>query len=162
MKSMRRYVVDRVGAAVGALLIGVISPGICAAAQGSDQMTPDLMQAVRQAQHAVEADGADYRAWNRANHHRIDFKADGIELTPSRGGGDWAWGLRLTGYGSPEAIAPVAAAERTIQGQRIEYHRGPITEWYENRFVGIEQGFILAKFRMIGTQLRQASIIGFP
>lgn len=41
------------------------------------------------------------------------------------------------------AQAPVAAAQTHINGTCITYQRGPITEWYINRPIGLEQGFTL-------------------
>ena len=51
--------------------------------------------------------------------------------------------MRLTGYGYEGAIQPVAPASLSAQGNRIEYRRGALLEWYVNDEQGLEQGFTL-------------------
>ncbi|UZR30044.1 FG-GAP repeat protein [Methylococcus mesophilus] len=58
---------------------------------------------------------------------------------------DWHWGLKLIGYGTPSAIRPVAPAQAVAAERRLEYRRGAVAEWYENRPEGLEQGFTLAE-----------------
>ncbi len=53
----------------------------------------------------------------------------------------WTMALRACGYGA--AIAPVIQASPQANANRVEYRRGPLTEWYENGPVGLEQGFTL-------------------
>ena len=66
-----------------------------------------------------------------------DFRTHGIEVTR----GSMHWGMALRGYGrdvelqSTDKVAPVANLNR------VEYRRGPLTEWYVNGPAGVEQGF---------------------
>ena len=67
------------------------------------------------------------------------FDVDGMRIRA----GASTWGLRFTGYGYSDAPgAPVAVAPRA-DANRVEYRRGPLTEWYVNGPVGLEQGFTL-------------------
>ena len=84
-----------------------------------------------------------FQAPNRAQSFRTHFDENGIRLTP-RNGGAWEWRLTLTEVGAPEDLRPVSAAERVVDGNRIEYHRDGVVEWYINDERGLEQGFTLA------------------
>ncbi len=108
------------------------------------EMPQGLSEAFSAARHAIEADGDAHLASNPGNAQRIAFRDGGVEVTPATAAQDWRWGLHLTGYGTPGHIAPVAEAQRQVAGARLEYRRGPVTEWYENKAVGLEQGFTLA------------------
>lgn len=50
----------------------------------------------------------------------------------------WTLTLRAMGRDAEQAVDP---ARMHVQGTRIEYHRGDVIEWYENRTAGLEQGF---------------------
>ena len=77
-----------------------------------------------------------YQAPNRAHNLRTYFTADGIpivprtEVTPT-----WSLSLALTGYGE---------AQPTVSGNRVEYARGAITEWYVNDEAGLHHGMQIA------------------
>ena len=53
--------------------------------------------------------------------------------------------MQLNAYGYGENIQPVIKAEATINGNRLEYRRGNITEWYISHEHGVEQGFYFSK-----------------
>jgi len=110
-----------------------------------DEMPQGLGQALHEARHAIEAEGDSLVAINHRNDQRIRFEGEGIEVTPTAEDADWRWGMTLTGYGTPGDIQPVQNAERQVEGTRLEYRRGPITEWYVNKSVGLEQGFTLSQ-----------------
>ena len=62
------------------------------------------------------------------------------------GGRDpWSLALELEAWGREGALEPLGAAEPTAQGRRVEYRRGPVTEWYLNAEQGLEQGFTLER-----------------
>jgi hypothetical protein len=98
---------------------------------------------------------AAYQAPNRAHNLRTYFTPAGIRVIPrtptvasgyqgeGKGGG-WEWGLTLTGYGYMGHIQPVVPAKLAVTGNRVEYQRGGLTEWYVNDAEGLEQGFTLA------------------
>lgn len=52
--------------------------------------------------------------------------------------------LHLTGYGYGDLLRQPAPASATGTGNRVEYRRGDLTEWYVNGSQGLEQGFTLA------------------
>jgi len=91
-----------------------------------------------------------YGALNRAHALSLTFDADGVHVLPAQhDGGDsvpaWDWALRLIGYGYCEAVEAALPAKPTVSGNRVEYRRGDLSEWYLNDERGLEQGFILAR-----------------
>ncbi len=87
-----------------------------------------------------------HQAANPRHNLTTYFNDDGIRVVP----GDeiqpgWEWGLQLKGYGGPGNIRPVPVAEKFTDGNRIEYRRGNITEWYINDSRGLEQGFTIER-----------------
>ena len=85
-----------------------------------------------------------YQAPNRAHNLRTYFTPAGVRIIPRTGdGAAWEWGFTLAGYGYEGAIRPVASATVSAHGNRIEYRRGGLTEWYVNDERGLEQGFRL-------------------
>jgi uncharacterized repeat protein (TIGR01451 family) len=85
------------------------------------------------------------KASNPEQGYITTFRTDGIEIA-SRPvpGTDWRLGVRVTGFGPEGDVRPLPAAEPVADKQRVEYQRGPLTEWYENRPAGLEQGFTIA------------------
>ena len=92
---------------------------------------------------------AAYQAPNRAHNLRTYFTQPGLRVIPRVFEGEtppWQWGLALTGYGYADAVQPVPAASLHSErdtGNRIEYLRDTLTEWYINDTRGLEQGFTL-------------------
>ncbi len=126
-----------------ALLAAVAQPLWAAAADG---MPAALRAAVEATQRRVEPDGPGrYSAANPANRFALRFGPEAVEVAPAQQGGGWRFGLRLGGYGAPGAVKPVAPAVVSATDSRVEYRRGKLTEWYENRPEGLEQGFTLAE-----------------
>ncbi|MEW6037444.1 MAG: hypothetical protein AB1648_04215 [Pseudomonadota bacterium] len=93
----------------------------------------------------MEASAGGYQTRNPDQGLAVRFEAGGVALGPLRLGDAWVWSLSLSGYGEPGRVRPVAAGERVAQGTRLEYRRGAVTEWYDNRPEGIEQGFTLSQ-----------------
>jgi hypothetical protein len=89
-----------------------------------------------------------WHAANRANDLRTFFTEDGIVVVrrtdpaPS-----WSWGLRLR---------EAAAVPPSASGNRIEYARPDLTEWYVNDERGLEQGFTVPRAtpRLVGSDGR--------
>ncbi len=90
----------------------------------------------RPAYHAVTA-GDTLRAENRDHGFSADFTSDGVRVRT--GTATWGWQLLGIGYGA--APSAVRAATPQATGNRIEYRRGTLTEWYINGPFGLEQGF---------------------
>lgn len=128
------------------LLTGVAAPQVGFAGSGESSLMPaDLGAAVSEVQHGIQSEEGHFTAVNQRNQLVLAFDGQGVEVAPSAAEPGWRWGLRLEGYGSPRRIEPVEKAEVAANGRRLEYRRGPVTEWYENRDVGVEQGFTLAR-----------------
>jgi|CZKJ01.1.fsa_nt_gi hypothetical protein len=68
------------------------------------------------------------------------FTRAGVEFTTDT----LHWKMALRGYGYGDAIKAIAKASPHANQNRVEYRRGPMTEWYMNGPVGLEQGFTLA------------------
>jgi PKD repeat protein len=103
-----------------------------------------------------------YQAPNRAQNLRAYFTDQGIRVIPRVFEGDtptWDWGLALTGYGYLADLKPVADAFLLTSGNRIEYQRDNITEWYLNNERGLEQGFTLHTPPQSTTQNPQSEIV---
>jgi hypothetical protein len=102
-------------------------------------------QVTRQDRTFLTGLSAAYQAPNRAHNLRAYFTPTGIRIIPRAvDSAAWEWGLTLTGYGYEGAVQPVPPAGLSAQGNRIEYRRGNLTEWYLNDDRGIEQGFTIA------------------
>jgi hypothetical protein len=82
---------------------------------------------------ALPGRGGALQAPNRAHGLRTYFTPSGVRMAPrTERVPSWTWGLHLTGYGASDPVA---------RGNRVEYRRGPLTEWYVNDPKGLEQGF---------------------
>jgi hypothetical protein len=88
-------------------------------------------------------------AWvapNLAQALEVHFLEDGILVAPrSASGPSWRWGMELEGFGHEGRVRPVASADPIVEGNRLEYRRGPLVEWYVNDRRGLEQGFTVAE-----------------
>jgi len=88
------------------------------------------------------------QAPNRKQAYRTTFRRDRIEIAPQAPAGPgWRLGLSVTGYGYAGDVRPVEPTEPQLEEERVEYRRGPVTEWYVNRPEGLEQGFELKEPR---------------
>jgi hypothetical protein len=82
------------------------------------------------------------QAPNRAHGLRTHFTPSGIRVVPrTEPVPSWDWGLHLARYGFGGALVRTAAADPVASGNRVEYRRGGLTEWYLNDDRGLEQGF---------------------
>jgi hypothetical protein len=92
----------------------------------------------------IEGVEASWHAPNRAQGFRTYFTAEGIRAIPrTNEASPWRWGLTLQGYGRGAASWRVPQAGLFPSGNRIDYRRGALQEWYENGPRGLEQGFVL-------------------
>lgn len=82
-------------------------------------------------------------ASNPQQAYRTTFRRDGIEIVPQGAGGSWRLSLLVTGYGYEGDVRAVQASVPRAAKERVEYRRGPLTEWYANRPEGLEQGFYI-------------------
>jgi len=79
-------------------------------------------------------------AQNPAQGLQADFTPQGMEIHS----GQTHWRLALARYGYGERLEKAEGAVPQSQGNRVEYRRGPLVEWYVNGPAGLEQGFTLA------------------
>ena len=54
-------------------------------------------------------------------------------------------GLSLRAFGYGTRLTPAVQAAPTARANRVSYRRGPLTEWYLNGPLGLEQGFTLQR-----------------
>ncbi len=91
----------------------------------------------------VRARGARLEAENAQQRLTADFTSTGVAVHTS----NTTWKMALRGYGRGSDVQPVDMdkdkAAPQARGNRVEYQRGPLTEWYVNGPLGLEQGFTL-------------------
>ena len=87
---------------------------------------------------------------NRAQNLRARFSEAGVDLHPraNESGNPWQFSWRTTGFGRADRMAAIGTpASPAVNGTRVTYTHasaiGPLSEWYENRAEGLEQGFTL-------------------
>jgi hypothetical protein len=83
---------------------------------------------------------AGFHIENASQKLAADFVQEGVKV--GQGAEHWTMSFRGYGYGDDvignlDRVAPRASLNR------VEYRRGPLTEWYVNGPVGLEQGFTL-------------------
>jgi hypothetical protein len=119
-----------------------------AAARDAAQRLPSLAYARMSG--AIGADDGTYHAVAHSRGVRMDndeqalaadFTATGVEFRLGRN----RWRLALRGYGHGGALRDTPAVAPVSTANRVEYRRGPLTEWYVNGPVGVEQGFTIAR-----------------
>jgi hypothetical protein len=99
---------------------------------------------------AIGKDDASYHVVAQANGFRMASASRDLsaEFTPAgvefRTGTD-RWGLALHGYGYSNTLHGAGTVTPDASGNRVEYRRGALTEWYVNGPLGLEQGFTLAQ-----------------
>jgi hypothetical protein len=77
---------------------------------------------------------------NPAQALRAVFTPAGVAVQSAGGrGGSWRLGLALSGVGRGSVLASVALPTLRAQVGRVEYQRGPVSEWYVNDTRGLEQ-----------------------
>ena len=84
-----------------------------------------------------------YVAVNHAQQLEVVFTREGPDFMPRRGQSAWRWGLRLAGYEYGDRRQRLTEATLVVSGNRVQYRRGDLVEWYVNNERGIEQGFTI-------------------
>jgi sugar lactone lactonase YvrE len=101
-----------------------------------------LRQAFERATYALKDSG--HGAWRGANAaQRLTLEFDGREARLSHP--DGSVNFHLTGYGYGDRLREPAVSKPIGAGNRVEYQRGDLTEWYVNGLQGLEQGFTLGQ-----------------
>ncbi|MDE2180364.1 MAG: hypothetical protein KGJ40_05895, partial [candidate division NC10 bacterium] len=92
------------------------------------------------AYHAAQS-GQGLRLQNPRHHLTADLTPAGLTLHT----GPHTWGLHYQSAGYGAARVSASTALPTAQANRVEYRRGPLTEWYINGPQGLEHGFTLTE-----------------
>jgi streptogramin lyase len=118
---------------------GATSPDAVWKEAGADE---ELRQAFERIAYSLEDSGhGTWRGENSAQGLTLEF--DGQEARLSHPDGSVSF--HLTGYGYGDRLQQPATATLTGTGNRVEYQRGDLTEWYVNGSQGLEHGFTLAR-----------------
>ncbi|MDD2769888.1 MAG: hypothetical protein PHT19_14250 [Methylococcus sp.] len=109
-------------------------------------LSAELSAAINESLRKFEPAGfGKYAAQNLENRLTLEFDGNSLSLTPASQSPRWNSRITLSGYGTPGKILPVQHAQTIALAQRLEYRRGDVIEWYENKAEGLEQGFTLAR-----------------
>jgi hypothetical protein len=87
----------------------------------------------------IAASAGTYRAPNAEQEMVSSFDAFGLEAE----GAGWRLDLALEAWGRAGALVALEPVVPVACGQRLEYRRGALTEWYVNEARGLEQGFTI-------------------
>jgi hypothetical protein len=87
----------------------------------------------------VRRAGAGFVLVNGAQGFSARFSDSGVRV--SARGGRLALSLAGVGYGS--SLRPLGSRAPSAFGNRVSYAVGPLTQWFENGPLGLEQGFTL-------------------
>ena len=124
---------------------GSIRPSPRLDTHAATTMDEGLRQAFERATYSLKdsGHGTAHTTWSGENPaQRLTFEFNEREARLSHPEGSVAF--HLTGYGYGDRLQKPARAILIGAGNRIEYRRGDLTEWYVNGRQGLEQGFTLA------------------
>jgi hypothetical protein len=80
-------------------------------------------------------------ARNPAQRLVARFGRSGVAVTA----GSARFGIALEAFGRPDALRALAPASPVASADRVTYARGPVSEWWTNGPLGLEQGFDIAR-----------------
>jgi hypothetical protein len=101
-----------------------------------------LRQAFERVAYRLEDSGPGrYEGMNPAQRLALEFNSEEARLQHPQGDVS----LRLTGYGYGQRLRTPQKSKPAASGNRVEYRRGELSEWYVNDSRGLEQGFTLAR-----------------
>jgi hypothetical protein len=134
-------------------LVSILEFSLCASATDSNRAASlsRLPVAVQASVSAVLGnDAAEYHAHPANGGYEVRgarqslagrFESTGVELRM----GTARWGIAFRGYGYRDALTSASAIKPQATKNRVEYRRGPLTEWYLNGPLGLEQGFTISE-----------------
>lgn len=136
------------------LLLCTFSVGILSSSSvraGEETFSAHIANVVQETGHGaiwqvgtpIDGVAAAWQAPNRARGLRTFFTESGVRVFPWSGVGGWEWGMSLAAVGRGARTEPPAPAHPSVEGNRVEYRRGSLVEWYLNDGRGLEQGFTL-------------------
>ncbi len=83
---------------------------------------------------------------NQTQNMRISFGHDGLTINSRMNNGNGSMiKMRIASWGYGRDLQTLGSAERKRSGNRVEYVREGLTEWYVNRATGLEQGFTVTR-----------------
>ena len=96
----------------------------------------------RRAGAAGDAEDVVWVATHPGLNLEFEFDARGMRVQP-RGAQQraWNWGLQLVGFGAEAGLQLAGPASPHVEGNRVEYRRAGLREWYVHDRRGMEQGF---------------------
>jgi hypothetical protein len=113
----------------------------------SGEAWTNIQKQIEAERHRVVESDRPGRLWladNPSQRFAAHFGSEDVVLIPrSRGEPAWEFGLRLVSWGAAQDLHPVHPANAFSESNRVEYRRGPLTEWYVNTAMGLEQGFTI-------------------
>ncbi|MGA2253352.1 MAG: autotransporter-associated beta strand repeat-containing protein, partial [Thermoguttaceae bacterium] len=128
----------------------LLSVSLAQAGSAAQQQTLANLSAT--AQHAISsAIGQDQSAYhaastaagvtmaNPANDFTAQLQSGALQVSA----GSNTWDMSLVGLGYGGAVQPVATAQTSTTGNRVDVNYGAIDEWYVNGPGGLEQGFTI-------------------
>lgn len=98
------------------------------------------MQREADATYAAWTAGGEVLANNASQRLRFKLSERGVQVRAD-GAAPWQNSLALQRAGCREQLRVVASAAPQVRGNRIEYQRPGLKEWYVNGPLGLEQGF---------------------
>ncbi|MFO0701523.1 MAG: FG-GAP repeat protein [Nitrospira sp.] len=111
-----------------------------------------IHQAVEKATYEVREGARDpghagvLEATNLRHKLRTEFLPEGVRIVPTgQHQPAWRWGMTLRAYGYEGHTVTAEVVQPIAEGNRVEYRRGALVEWYVNEGRGLEQGFTLAE-----------------
>jgi len=143
---------------------GTVPEEIASVPGVSSDWWASVQEQIRQDMYAISSgvgqDGIlSYRGHNLAHNWNLAFDDGGVRLIPEKPLPDrdslaaaeaseapalWTWGVRLSGYGHSGAVGTVGDLEATlVDGNRVEFQRNEVSEWYSNEDGGLRHGLIL-------------------
>ncbi len=94
----------------------------------------------------VVAGAAIYETRNPEHGLRAAFLEDDVQVRPAGDDGStWVWSLQLERFGYEGSLDTVEKVPPVAEGNRVEYRRAALTEWYVNDPRGLEQGFTVSE-----------------
>ncbi len=119
------------------LVCALLIPGVAVGGPATN-VAPEVWARIGpQVERQMYAFDADGRASNREQCFQVAAESSGLAVS-----GDLR--LRVTALNGE----PLPEAAPLVRENRVEYPRGAVTEWFENRKDGVEQGFTVKEFQI--------------
>jgi hypothetical protein len=137
-------------AAISAVALTIVLLGVSTGQHASAPAHPSASQLPWAAKGAISSslgrDQAAFYATHRSGALVADNSTQGLTAEFKKRGvlvrsGTTTFGLQLLAWGAPGHTTPLSPASPRAHANRVTYTHGPVTEWYANGPLGLEQGF---------------------